>query len=236
MLTKVYLAGPMRGIPEFNFPAFTRAAAALRAQGVEVFDPAANDLNAGFDPTGMTGREDLSDAGFSLRQALAVDLAWIAECAEQVVVLPGWEQSRGAQAETATARALGVPIYTYTETPAGPSIAPLNSPGEVRTTSASGGQKGVKDARYDLIPAEPLRQLACLYGRGAAKYDERNWERGYEWSKSFAALNRHLWQFWSRQDIDGETGLPHLTAVAWHALALAEFAWRHPEYDDRPGL
>lgn len=108
------------------------------------------------------------------------------------------------------------------------------SSAEVRSTSSTGGQKGVKPQRYDLIPAGPLRTLAELYGRGAEKYEPRNWERGYEWSKSFAALNRHLWQFWSGQELDDETGLPHLASVAWHAFTLLQFCAEHPEFDDRP--
>lgn len=235
MLTKVYLAGPMRGIPEYNFPAFMHAAHVLRSMGAEVFNPAEHDVNGGFNPDGMTGNEDLAAQGFSLRDALAADLAWITENAEQIVVLPGWEASAGAKAETATARALSIPIYTFTEAGDGqPLVVLLDGTDEVRTTSATGGQKGMKLARYDLVPADPLRSLATLYGKGASKYADRNWERGYEWSKSFAALNRHLWQFWSRQDTDDETGMPHITAVAWHAFTLAEFMRTHPEYDDRP--
>ena len=109
-----------------------------------------------------------------------------------------------------------------------------NSGTEIRSVSATGGEKGVKAQRYDLIPAGALALLAQLYGRGAEKYAERNWERGYEWSKSFAALNRHLWAFWRGEDIDAETGIPHITCVAWHAFALAEFRDTHPEFDDRP--
>lgn len=41
-----YLAGPMRGIPEYNFPAFYAAAAALRAHGLNVWSPAENDVNS----------------------------------------------------------------------------------------------------------------------------------------------------------------------------------------------
>lgn len=105
---------------------------------------------------------------------------------------------------------------------------------EIRTTSSTGGEKGVKDARYDLIPAGPLKELAELYGVGAKKYAERNWERGYEWSKSFAALNRHLWAFWNSEDIDPETGKAHIASVAWHAFALLEFMETHSAFDDRP--
>jgi hypothetical protein len=107
-------------------------------------------------------------------------------------------------------------------------------PSEVRVTSSTGGSKGKKLARYDLIPAGPLHTLAELYGKGAEKYEDRNWERGYAWSLSFAALNRHLWLFWQGVDIDEETGLPHLAAVLFHAAALMQFTNTHPEFDDRP--
>ena len=105
---------------------------------------------------------------------------------------------------------------------------------EIRSVSSTGGEKGVKLERYDLIPEYPLRTLATLYGRGAEKYDARNWERGYEWSKSYAAMQRHAHAFWDGEDIDAEMDLPHLAAVAWHAFALLEFAKRHPKFDDRP--
>ena len=71
---------------------------------------------------------------------------------------------------------------------------------------------------------------------GIVDPDIRNWEKGYEWHKSFAALNRHLWAYWDGEDIDKETGSPHIIAVAWHAFALAEFASTHPEFDDRPSV
>lgn len=106
--------------------------------------------------------------------------------------------------------------------------------GEVRSVSSTGGEKGTKPARFDLIPQGPLWTLAELYGKGAEKYAARNWERGYEWSKSFAALNRHLSLFWSGQDLDEETGLPHMASVAWHAFALMQFMEQHPDFDDRP--
>lgn len=116
---------------------------------------------------------------------------------------------------------------------------------EIRTVSATGARKGVKPERPDLIPVGPLRQLALHYGIGAEKYTERdeagnitheggnNWRAGYEWSKSYAALQRHLLAFWGGEDLDPETQTPHLTAAAWHCFTLLEFMNTHPEFDDR---
>jgi hypothetical protein len=105
--------------------------------------------------------------------------------------------------------------------------------GEVRSVSSTGGEKGVKLARYDLIPVDALRQIAEHYGRGAEKYDDNQWRKGYEWSKSFAALIRHANQFWGGEDYDEETGSNHMAAVAWHALTLLTFFEEHPDFDDR---
>ena len=107
---------------------------------------------------------------------------------------------------------------------------------EVRSVSSTGGEKGVKVQRYDLIPPRALALLAEHYGRGALKYDDHNWRRGYEWSKSYSALMRHLQAHWAGEDVDEETGSLHLTAVAWHALTMLEFmagGGRFAKFDDR---
>lgn len=104
---------------------------------------------------------------------------------------------------------------------------------EVRTTSSTGGQKGTKPERYDLIPVEALDIMARLYANGAEKYEAHNWRKGYEWSKSYASLMRHATSFWKGEDIDEEMGLPHLAGVAFHAFALMVFMIEHPEFDDR---
>lgn len=97
----------------------------------------------------------------------------------------------------------------------------------------TGGRKGSKLARYDLIPTTPLRLLAEHYGKGCEKYSQRNWERGYNWSLSYAALQRHMNEFWNGELHDEETGSLHVIAAAWHALALAEFIHTRPGLDDR---
>jgi hypothetical protein len=102
----------MRGYPEFNFPAFRDATAKLRALGHGVFSPAERDQRTGLETGGLKGREDeLRESGFDVSVALAVDLKWICEWAEAVVVLPGWSESLGAAAEIAAARALHKPVW-----------------------------------------------------------------------------------------------------------------------------
>lgn len=113
---KIYIAGPMRGIPFFNFPLFNQVAESLRFQGWEVFNPAerdqevhGTDISAG----NAEGSEQQAeqDHGFDLRRALADDTSWICLHADAIYMLPGWENSKGAIAEHSLAYALGLDIF-----------------------------------------------------------------------------------------------------------------------------
>lgn len=88
--------------------------------------------------------------------------------------------------------------------------------------------------RYDLIPAEPLEELARVYTIGAAKYEPRGWETGMAYGRIFAALMRHAWKWWRGERFDATDGQHHMASVAWAALALMEYERTHPEHDDRP--
>jgi hypothetical protein len=112
---KIYIAGPMRGIPEFNFPAFYAAEEKLKADGHSVFNPARRDNDKhGTDISkgNATGDEAVAAAqhGFNLREALGADLAYICAEADGIALLPGWQNSKGATAERATGVALGLEI------------------------------------------------------------------------------------------------------------------------------
>ncbi|WP_164911569.1 dATP/dGTP diphosphohydrolase domain-containing protein [Mycobacteroides franklinii] len=110
------------------------------------------------------------------------------------------------------------------------------SAGEVITTSSTGGQKAGNDIRMSLLPVRELLEVAELYGKGAKKYSDHNWAKGYEWSKSYDAMNRHAMEFWAGHEADdgeGGTGLPHLTCVVFHALSLLYFSKHHRQFDDR---
>lgn len=92
---------------------------------------------------------------------------------------------------------------------------------EVRVVDAvTGAEKGMKLARFSLIPPGFVWALAEHYGQGAKKYADRNWEKGYKWSLSVDASQRHLHQWLMGEDNDEETGSSHLIAAAWHLCAL----------------
>ncbi|WP_085631492.1 DUF4406 domain-containing protein [Pseudomonas sp. R16(2017)] len=90
---RIYLAGPMTGFEDFNFPAFNAMAAKLRARGYVVENPAEH---------GIVQGADWADY-------MAYDLTRLGLCG-QVAVLPGWEKSKGARLEVHIARELGMQV------------------------------------------------------------------------------------------------------------------------------
>ena len=110
---RIYLSGPMRGVPGANFPAFDYAAIRLRVGGHEVFSPADNDReimgwSADFVPTDA----ELAAAATKLtaRRCFKDDTLWICRYADAIAVLPRSDKSTGVAAEVALARALGLTI------------------------------------------------------------------------------------------------------------------------------
>lgn len=95
---RLYLCGPMTGQPDYNYPAFARAAAALRAAGMSVFNPAENGL----------------PAHAEWEQHMRRDLVALTGC-YAVATLPGTAHSRGAQLELHVAKALGMPVASHLE-------------------------------------------------------------------------------------------------------------------------
>lgn len=119
---KVYLSGPMRGIENFNFPAFDAAAEYLRSHGHIVFNPADKDRER--DPSGVSWQSKTGDIKaaedsglFNRRVAIRDDLNWIMDHADAIALLPGWEKSKGAQAELWLARFLDLVEWNLVEEP-----------------------------------------------------------------------------------------------------------------------
>lgn len=107
MIKRAYLAGKMTGMPEMNFPAFRAAAVDLRAKGWSIFNPA----------------ENCGDQSKTREEYITMDIRAIVggehfDKMDAVVVLPGWEQSRGARLEVETALQCGVEVlWAYTLQP-----------------------------------------------------------------------------------------------------------------------
>ena len=119
---KVYVAGPMRGRVNFNFPLFNAVTKQLREQGHEVFNPAERDIEKyGECLVNKAGsiEQAADEHGFSLNEALEADMIWICRNAEVVALLPGWRNSKGAKAEKALAEALGLEIKFLKKTKKG---------------------------------------------------------------------------------------------------------------------
>lgn len=101
-----YLAGPMRGYPLYNFPAFDAARDHLAANGFTVISPADLDRAKGFHPAHDDFTKDC------LKEAVKRDVGALLKV-DLVYVLPGFEDSTGVAAELALAKWLGLPIYRY---------------------------------------------------------------------------------------------------------------------------
>lgn len=99
----VYIAGPMRGIPQHNFPAFDTAKTRLQDAGYFVTSPADLDRSLGIEA-------DIRDEEFSndlLRSCMKLDTTAITRCTH-LALLPGWEESSGCRPEIVLANLLGL--------------------------------------------------------------------------------------------------------------------------------
>ena len=92
---RAYISGPMTNLPNFNYPAFHEAADILRAKGYEVLNPA----------EAFEGNQTLPVATY-----LRHDIESVLK-ADMLVVLHGWEKSKGASLEVAVATGIGLPVY-----------------------------------------------------------------------------------------------------------------------------
>ena len=104
----------MRGIKDFNFPTFFAFQAILEDLGYDVFNPAEKDLRKYGSSLFKSEHGDTSEivgSGFDLRQAFGDDMATLCRWADAIILLPGWEKSKGARAERAVAETLGLEIY-----------------------------------------------------------------------------------------------------------------------------
>lgn len=85
----------------------------------------------------------------------------------------------------------------------------------------------------DLIPPEVIYYLSAVFTEGGLKYGFRNWESGFKFSVLLNSLERHLLAFKSGEDIDEESGLPHLAHLLCNASMLLSHYHKKVGVDDR---
>lgn len=92
-MKRIYISGPMTGMPEHNFPAFNAEAERLRALGYDIVNPV--DINP--------------DAGTTWQECMRRDLQELLTC-DTIALLPGWQKSSGAHLEMHVAHRVGMEI------------------------------------------------------------------------------------------------------------------------------
>jgi hypothetical protein len=100
-----YLAGPMSGLPNYNYDTFDRAAGRLRGQGYEIVSP--HEL---FPEENKANRGQLVPSWY-MRRALNA----LMKC-DAIIFLPGWKNSPGVRTELVVALSLDMPLYSYDPT------------------------------------------------------------------------------------------------------------------------
>lgn len=105
MKKKVYIAGPMTGVPEFNYPAFKRVAKFLREEGWEVVSP----VEIG-EPYGSPA--ELANDEALLNRVMVKEQVELMHC-DTIYLLPGWEKSEGSKAELGIALERGLEVIQH---------------------------------------------------------------------------------------------------------------------------
>lgn len=104
---KIYIVGPMSGIPDWNFPAFDAAEKRWREAGHIPVSPAAIDRLMGIDPKMVVAPEEIPKI---ICEAMERDLVVIRQV-DALALIPGWEFSSGATVEVAYAQYLACDFY-----------------------------------------------------------------------------------------------------------------------------
>lgn len=92
-MKRIYISGPMTGLPELNFPTFNAEAIRLRGMGFDVVNPA--ELNP--------------DPKAAWHDCMRTDLKALLDC-DTLALLHGWQKSSGAHLEMHVAHRVGIEI------------------------------------------------------------------------------------------------------------------------------
>ena len=120
----IYIAGPMRGYENYNYPAFDEREDILNRYGWQCVNPARLDRCQGkpmSDPMAFAPDSNYEDHEF-MRSALCRDMVAICDECTAIYMMKDWENSKGAKAEWALAKALGLDIFYEVPLPIIPKL------------------------------------------------------------------------------------------------------------------
>jgi hypothetical protein len=107
--------------------------------------------------------------------------------------------------------------------------------GDVNSTAkGSGARYNSNKPDMSLIPLWTLEDEARVWDYGTKKYNAWNWAKGMPWSVPYACAMRHLAAWQRGEEIDPESGQPHLAHVMCNIRMLTLYSKTYPEGDDRP--
>lgn len=181
----IYVAGPMRGIPRYNFSAFDAANQYLFSIGWDVINPANIDRDNGFDPDDLPEDTDWSKApdDFNLREYFTRDTEALAQC-DAIFMLAGWENSKGAKAEKACAEWLGLEVIFEQFSDAG-AVCPLEF-----------GVSGPDSPSPSPFPTDSKKRLEYPIFTGVLMY----------FADAMAAMARHSLMSFKQHNPNGKIG------------------------------
>ena len=183
--------------------------------------------------------------GYSNAWMAFCELTLISKC--DAIAYDPDEHSVGVVWEVSFAQHQGIPVCTYAELKAGwrPGMTqhvprfkfrrkwtdadakefserPLS--GNLAETLERAQERGTKfdsgKPMIDLIVPEFIVGMAKILTMGAEKYGTENWKRGLEYSRLYAALQRHALAYHSGEHYDSESGLNHMLHVACNAMFI----------------
>jgi hypothetical protein len=153
---KLYIAGPMTGMEDWNFPAFFDAEKQLESLGYAVENPARHDGNTVEEALATVGTADnpVEKWEFYVKR----DLKYLLECVG-VVLLPGWQDSKGARLEVHIAKQLKMPLFILKDEKLAPRITCIGLAGYAQSGKDTVAKTLTEDFGYKKVAfADSIRE------------------------------------------------------------------------------